>query len=130
MFKKKYGMAYGKTFLNFLVKEECAIRYVRNVYKIKSQKVKITGYLKNIVPEDYVKVFNWENTDEGYSFWNIVNAKWRYLIKELKNENPKDHSKQQNHSKASGIIKKKDKGSLHNGRPQIFKRKKNGEVAS
>lgn len=42
--------------------------------------------LKRYKPSEYIRSFNWQNTNEGIIFWDRINTKWLVLLRRLKSQ--------------------------------------------
>ena len=88
IYKSIKNKEYIKKFKEFLDKNGVLDKYIHNFlnnsnigfYGRKTDK--IAKVLDRMFFLDYIAyVFLWENTDEGFDFWNSLNKKWRNYIK-------------------------------------------------
>lgn len=42
----------------------------------------LDDYLSKVDPEEYLTSFDWNDTDEGWNFWNLLSYKWCKCLEE------------------------------------------------
>lgn len=68
-------------FIKFLKEENVYYRF-RSYFTFDTLNDNLELYLNETNPEDYVTIFDWNDTDEGWDFWNALNYKWKKLMNE------------------------------------------------
>lgn len=69
---------YLKRFFKFLKKQKCYDNYIRNVGKETDERVE--KYLLDVDKCEFIGVFNWDFSEEGFGFWRKMNWLWLQTI--------------------------------------------------
>lgn len=70
-----------KKFIKFLKDEKVYYRF-RSYLTFDILNDDLEECLANINPEEYLSAFDWNDTDEGWNFWNLLNYKWCKCLEE------------------------------------------------
>ena len=87
---EKNKVKYEEQFIQFLIANFVAIRYRRNLkdHKLgmirKNVRMSLKRLMKNFTPKNYIHSFDWEESKEGFEFWEDINKKWKLKLKEIK----------------------------------------------
>lgn len=81
-------------FIRFLKKEKCFGRYINNFHSDNGKNMREYHYGRNdisffITNDLFIKngfhllnrAFKWDETEEGYSFWDDLNFKWHKILR-------------------------------------------------
>jgi len=88
----KTGVPFEKDLVHFLIENNVAIRFTRNLKESrfgivrKGVKLKTSRLLRPLPPEKYIQSFSWDHTKQGKPFWLDIHKKWIERLQRIKKE--------------------------------------------